>query len=99
MIDALTWNGTKGFSSLAVKKDWYLNGTLAGTFSADRKLSHYILHNASHMAPYESGEAALDMFNHILASPKFAGRMVAVFLEKPSLTSKAGNNPRKDPHP
>jgi len=66
MVDSLVWNGAKGLTASAVKKDWYVNGTLYGTYASDRNLTHIIIKGASHMVPVDKGDASLDIINRLI---------------------------------
>lgn len=49
MIDELNWNGAIGFGQNATAKDWFVNGTLAGSWREDRNLTWVIVKEAGHM--------------------------------------------------
>jgi carboxypeptidase C (cathepsin A) len=68
MVDSMEWMGAKGLSESAVKKDWYLDGKIAGTYASDRRLQHIVMKDASHMAPFDRGDSALDMFNRLVGA-------------------------------
>lgn len=48
-IRHLTWRGSTGFSPNATSKEWYVNGTLAGTWQEERNLTWVIVKDAGHM--------------------------------------------------
>lgn len=96
MVDAMSWVGATGYSTNAVKKDWFLDGKFAGSYASDRGLSHVILGNASHMAPYDRGDSALDMFNR-LVGVESAGVLVETG-EKPTVADKSSGSGVKATH-
>lgn len=49
MIKDLQWNGSKGFGVNATSKDWFVNGTLAGSWREDRNLTWVVVKEAGHM--------------------------------------------------
>jgi carboxypeptidase D len=49
MLDALTWRGETGFGLNITAKDWYVNGTLAGTWKEARNLTWVVVKDAGHM--------------------------------------------------
>lgn len=49
MINNLKWNGAVGFGENATAKDWFVNGTLAGSWREDRNLTWVTVKEAGHM--------------------------------------------------
>ncbi|KAG9287254.1 hypothetical protein G9A89_008884 [Geosiphon pyriformis] len=65
LLANLEWNGRKGFQE-SMPQDWYVNDMLAGTWQTERNLSFVIIHNASHMVPYDKPTATLDMMDRFM---------------------------------
>ncbi|CCK68513.1 serine-type carboxypeptidase KNAG_0B00650 [Huiozyma naganishii CBS 8797] len=63
-INNMHWGGTKGFSSDAEEYDWYYRNPvlnddeMVGYVKYDRNLTFINVFNASHMVPYDKGEAS-----------------------------------------
>lgn len=66
MIDSLTWNGHKGWTSNSELQEWKVNGTHAGRWRQDRNLTYALIANGSHMAPYDVPFVAQDMILRFL---------------------------------
>ncbi|KAG0150571.1 hypothetical protein CROQUDRAFT_72854 [Cronartium quercuum f. sp. fusiforme G11] len=66
MIDNLTWNGQRGWTSASSALEWKVNATLAGRWRQERNLTYALMANASHMAPYDVPFVAQDMLIRFL---------------------------------
>lgn len=47
-IEAMTWKGEKGFGN-ATEEEWFVNGTLAGTWKTARNMTFVKVLEAGHM--------------------------------------------------
>merc|ERR1712093_301777 len=59
-IEAMTWKGAKGFGN-ATEAEWYVNGTLAGTWKTARNMTFVKVLDAGHMVPIHQPYAAHDL--------------------------------------
>lgn len=48
-IAQLSWKGGTGFGVNATAQDWFVNGTIAGTWQEDRNLTWVVVKDAGHM--------------------------------------------------
>lgn len=60
MIDALEWNGQKGFGNATMEK-WSLNGTDVGEWTDARNMSYVKVFDASHMVGFDVPQVTNDM--------------------------------------
>ncbi|CAG8540091.1 12178_t:CDS:10 [Racocetra persica] len=60
MIKGLEWNGAKGFKDLT-EKHWFVNDKLVGHMLSERNLTFMVVHNASHMVPYDEPGVSMSM--------------------------------------
>ncbi|CAO3563299.1 unnamed protein product [Mortierella alpina] len=65
LISNMTWQGIQGFQD-APKIGWTVQDQSAGVWKQARNLTYVVLHNASHMVPYDQPFAALDMMNRFM---------------------------------
>ena len=68
MLKKLKWNGYVGFQN-ETARIWCLDDHRAGTIQTARGLTYAVLHNASHMTPYDAPSASLDLFKRMLKIP------------------------------
>ncbi|KAG5440021.1 hypothetical protein PCK2_000629 [Pneumocystis canis] len=70
LIEAMEWNGRKGFSqedgTVAEKYRWLFMDKLAGYYQYARNLTYVLVKDASHMVPYDKPLESQDMFNRFL---------------------------------
>ncbi|KAL7416128.1 Alpha/Beta hydrolase protein [Mrakia frigida] len=60
LVERLEWNGAKGLQSASVN-EWYVNDTLAGTWTSARNLTYVKVSSSSHMVAYDVPQVAHDM--------------------------------------
>jgi carboxypeptidase D len=53
-ISNLIWGGSKGWPNGSKEESMYLNSTLVGTVQRGKNLTYALLHDASHMAPFDA---------------------------------------------
>ncbi|KAF8316977.1 alpha/beta-hydrolase [Cantharellus anzutake] len=61
LIEALTWNGARGFSNTTKPQSWKFNGTEVGEWTSDRNLTYVKVYGASHMVGFDLPHVAHDM--------------------------------------
>lgn len=85
LIQALSWGGDHttgrppskgergGFKTELgeVEENWYVNGTVAGTFQSGRNLTYVKIFNASHMVPFDVPEVSQVLLNQFIGIPGF----------------------------
>lgn len=59
--DNLEWNGSKGFGDDHPAKDWYVNGSLAGSWRTARNLTYVGIKGGSHMVGVDKPIESHDM--------------------------------------
>ncbi|KAF9115738.1 Cell death protease [Mortierella sp. AM989] len=65
LISNMTWQGAQGFQE-APKIPWTVDEKPAGIWRQERNLTYVLLYNASHMVPYDTPLAAMDMINRFM---------------------------------
>ncbi|KAG0305569.1 Cell death protease, partial [Dissophora globulifera] len=65
LISNMTWQGVQGFQN-APDIRWTIEGEPSGVWRQERNLTYVLLYNASHMVPYDTPLAALDMMNRFM---------------------------------
>ncbi|KAF8977297.1 Cell death protease [Entomortierella lignicola] len=65
LISNLTWQGEKGYQN-ALDVSWTVDEKPAGIWRQERNLTYVLFYNASHMVPYDTPLAALDMMNRFM---------------------------------
>ena len=66
MIEALEWDGQKGFAKNSIVQDWYVGNEPFGTYTSRSNLTHVVIYNASHMVPVDKSDATLDIINRLI---------------------------------
>ncbi len=66
LIDAMSWGGSKGFTSQHSKTSWIVDDYIAGYNQTERNLTYLLFHNASHMVAVDNPKATLDMINRFM---------------------------------
>ncbi|KAI9271802.1 serine carboxypeptidase-domain-containing protein [Phascolomyces articulosus] len=65
LISNMTWNGAKGFDDSKVE-DWFIDDKTVGSYTEARNLTLVIIHDGSHMVPYDKPIETLDMINRFM---------------------------------
>ncbi|OAA72477.1 Peptidase S10, serine carboxypeptidase [Cordyceps fumosorosea ARSEF 2679] len=66
LIDALEWNGGRGFGEGAQRRAWTFGGERAGFWQEARGLTYVLFHDASHMVPLDHPQRSLDMLSRFV---------------------------------
>ncbi|KAF4965194.1 hypothetical protein FZEAL_10786 [Fusarium zealandicum] len=70
LISKLEWNGGKGFEvtpgNWAPRRDWTFEGEVAGFWQEARNLTYVLVHNSSHMVPFDLPRRSRDMLDRFL---------------------------------
>ncbi|KAF4455519.1 carboxypeptidase d [Fusarium albosuccineum] len=70
LISKLEWNGGKGFEvtpgNWAPRRDWTFEGETAGFWQEARNLTYVLVHNSSHMVPFDLPRRSRDMLDRFM---------------------------------
>ncbi|CAG8612182.1 27363_t:CDS:10, partial [Dentiscutata erythropus] len=87
-IKELEWNGAKGFQNLTTTP-LVTNNTVYGHMISERNLTFVVIHNASHMVPYDVPVASMDMIGTVTLIIVICGVVsLAAFLYRGKLKRK-----------
>lgn len=70
LIGNMNWNGGKGFElapgTWAPRREWTVEGEVAGFWQNARNLTYVLFHNSSHMVPFDVARRSRDMLDRFM---------------------------------
>jgi len=70
LINNMTWNGGKGFETApgvwAPRTDWEFEHEIVGQYQTARNLTYVLIHNSSHMVPFDLPRQSRDMLDRFV---------------------------------
>ncbi|CAG8673544.1 14486_t:CDS:10 [Cetraspora pellucida] len=90
MIKGLEWNGAKGFKNLT-EKHWFVNNELAGHMLSERNLTYAVVHNTSHMVPYDKPGVSMAMMYRFMGIDKHIETKFQIKFDLDNTTTPASN--------
>ncbi|RIA97852.1 serine carboxypeptidase [Glomus cerebriforme] len=92
MLKNLEWNGHKGFQNLT-SLPYFVNNTKVGHILSERNLTYIVVHNASHMAPYDAPITSMDMMYRFMGLDH---HIVSKWPSRIGFEESVGENPSTD---
>ncbi|KAF9938097.1 Cell death protease [Modicella reniformis] len=92
LISNMTWQGIQGFRN-GLSNRWTVDNSPAGVWKQDRNLTYVLVYNASHMVPYDTPLAAMDMMNRFMGlDPKLQSftSMLEIYMEDDNNSTGVG---------
>jgi len=69
-ITSMKWSGAKAYLN-AKRKNWYVDGQLAGWAKKVGNLTQVLVRNAGHMVPYDQPKWAFDLITRFTSGKSF----------------------------